>query len=135
MANAGMAPAEPSAAVGFGDDSHGSFLRSRCDLLGVEVRLEDHFSADRVPGGRPGWYQVLGEPGTEGAPQPIVGEPRLGPMDRPSEIRDFLTSRRARVTPEQAGVPTFAGVRRVPGLRREEVAHAARDQRRLLQPA
>jgi transcriptional regulator with XRE-family HTH domain len=46
-------------------------------------------------------------------------------MDRSSEIRDFLTSRRARVTPEQAGVPTFAGVRRVPGLRREEVAHAA----------
>jgi transcriptional regulator with XRE-family HTH domain len=46
-------------------------------------------------------------------------------MDRASEIRDFLTSRRARVTPDQAGVPTFAGVRRVPGLRREEVAHAA----------
>lgn len=46
-------------------------------------------------------------------------------MDRSSEIRDFLTSRRARITPEQAGVPTFAGVRRVPGLRREEVAHAA----------
>jgi transcriptional regulator with XRE-family HTH domain len=46
-------------------------------------------------------------------------------MDQSSEIRDFLTSRRARVSPEQAGVPTFAGVRRVPGLRREEVAHAA----------
>ena len=46
-------------------------------------------------------------------------------MDRSSEIRDFLTSRRARVTPEQAGVPAFAGVRRVPGLRREELAHAA----------
>ncbi len=46
-------------------------------------------------------------------------------MDRASEIRDFLTSRRARITPEQAGVPTFAGIRRVPGLRREEVAHAA----------
>jgi transcriptional regulator with XRE-family HTH domain len=46
-------------------------------------------------------------------------------MDWSSEIRDFLTSRRARVTPEQAGVPAFAGVRRVPGLRREEVAHAA----------
>jgi len=46
-------------------------------------------------------------------------------MDRSSEIRDFLTSRRGRITPEQAGVPTFNGVRRVPGLRREEVAHAA----------
>jgi transcriptional regulator with XRE-family HTH domain len=37
------------------------------------------------------------------------------------EIREFLTSRRARVTPEQAGLPSY-GSRRVPGLRREEVA-------------
>ena len=43
-------------------------------------------------------------------------------MDPKSEIREFLISRRARVTPEQAGLPTFAGARRVPGLRREEVA-------------
>jgi hypothetical protein len=38
------------------------------------------------------------------------------------EIREFLTSRRARITPEQAGLPTYGGNRRVPGLRREEVA-------------
>jgi transcriptional regulator with XRE-family HTH domain len=37
------------------------------------------------------------------------------------EIREFLTSRRARITPEQAGLRSF-GSRRVPGLRREEVA-------------
>ena len=37
------------------------------------------------------------------------------------EIREFLTSRRARITPEQAGLPTSAR-RRVAGLRREEVA-------------
>jgi transcriptional regulator with XRE-family HTH domain len=45
-------------------------------------------------------------------------------MDRRTEIRDFLTSRRARITPEQAGlrVSPLAGVRRVAGLRREEVA-------------
>jgi transcriptional regulator with XRE-family HTH domain len=41
------------------------------------------------------------------------------------EIRDFLTTRRARISPQQAGVPTFLGTRRVPGLRREEVAHLA----------
>ncbi|MDX3099208.1 helix-turn-helix transcriptional regulator, partial [Nonomuraea angiospora] len=41
--------------------------------------------------------------------------------DNRSEIRDFLASRRARITPEQAGLPT-SGRRRVPGLRREEVA-------------
>jgi transcriptional regulator with XRE-family HTH domain len=37
------------------------------------------------------------------------------------EIREFLTSRRARITPEQAGLRSY-GPRRVPGLRREEVA-------------
>ena len=37
------------------------------------------------------------------------------------EIRDFLANRRARITPAQAGLPTSAR-RRVPGLRREEVA-------------
>ncbi len=42
-------------------------------------------------------------------------------MDTKSEIREFLTSRRGRVTPEQAGLPSY-GARRVPGLRREEVA-------------
>lgn len=39
-----------------------------------------------------------------------------------SEIRDFLATRRARLRPEQAGVPIISGRRRVPGLRREEVA-------------
>src|SRR3954447_14640163 len=40
-----------------------------------------------------------------------------------AEIREFLTTRRARITPEQAGLPTYGGDRRrVPGLRREEAA-------------
>jgi transcriptional regulator with XRE-family HTH domain len=38
------------------------------------------------------------------------------------EIREFLTSRRANITPDQAGLPVYGGQRRVPGLRREEVA-------------
>lgn len=46
-------------------------------------------------------------------------------MDNRNEIREFLTSRRARITPEQAGLPVFGGTRRVPGLRREEVAMLA----------
>ncbi|MBK1787148.1 helix-turn-helix domain-containing protein [Prauserella cavernicola] len=37
-------------------------------------------------------------------------------------IRDFLSSRRARITPEQAGLPAYGNRRRVAGLRREEVA-------------
>ncbi|MHA7306510.1 helix-turn-helix domain-containing protein [Arthrobacter sp. TMN-49] len=43
-------------------------------------------------------------------------------MNNRNEIREFLASRRAKLTPEQAGLPTFGGIRRVPGLRREEVS-------------
>jgi transcriptional regulator with XRE-family HTH domain len=43
-------------------------------------------------------------------------------VDNRNEIRDFLTSRRARITPDQAGLPAYGGNRRVAGLRREEVA-------------
>src|ERR1700737_653205 len=41
------------------------------------------------------------------------------------ELREFLRSRRARVTPAAAGLPSRLGARRVPGLRREEVAQLA----------
>ncbi|WP_091076308.1 helix-turn-helix domain-containing protein [Microlunatus sagamiharensis] len=46
-------------------------------------------------------------------------------MDSRSEMREFLVSRRARLTPEEVGLPDFGGRRRVPGLRREEVALVA----------
>lgn len=46
-------------------------------------------------------------------------------MEMHGEIRDFLMSRRARVSPEQAGLPFVGGDRRVAGLRREEVAMLA----------
>ncbi len=46
-------------------------------------------------------------------------------MDPRNEIREFLTSRRARITPQQAGLPVFGGTRRVLGLRREEAAMLA----------
>ncbi|MFF3677639.1 hypothetical protein ACFYYS_27150 [Streptomyces sp. NPDC002120] len=42
-------------------------------------------------------------------------------MDRSSEISEFLRTRRARITPDQAGLAPAAGPRHVPGLRREEV--------------
>jgi transcriptional regulator with XRE-family HTH domain len=42
--------------------------------------------------------------------------------DARDEVREFLSSRRARITPEQAGLPVYGGNRRVSGLRREEVA-------------
>ena len=71
-----------------------------------------------------GWeslsFQVLtGPPGAAGT------EHTLEVMDNRNEIRDFLTSRRARITPEQAGLPAYGANRRVAGLRREEVAMLA----------
>ena len=46
-------------------------------------------------------------------------------MDTQGVVREFLASRRARITPEQAGLPSFGGTRRVAGLRRAEVAMLA----------
>jgi transcriptional regulator with XRE-family HTH domain len=46
-------------------------------------------------------------------------------VDSRSEIREFLASRRARIPPVQVGVETSGGKRRVPGLRRAEVAQLA----------
>ena len=45
-------------------------------------------------------------------------------MNAANDIAEFLASRRAKITPEQAGLPSY-GQRRVPGLRREEVASLA----------
>jgi len=43
-------------------------------------------------------------------------------VDLRAQVREFLSTRRARITPEQAGLPAYGGNRRVKGLRREEVA-------------
>jgi transcriptional regulator with XRE-family HTH domain len=43
-------------------------------------------------------------------------------MDHRNEVREFLVTRRNRITPDQAGLPAYGSNRRVPGLRREEVA-------------
>ncbi|WP_369166882.1 helix-turn-helix transcriptional regulator [Streptomyces sp. R28] len=46
-------------------------------------------------------------------------------MEQNAELGDFLRTRRARLSPDDAGVAPGGGVRRVPGLRREEVARLA----------
>ncbi|MFI6688956.1 helix-turn-helix transcriptional regulator [Streptomyces sp. NPDC050485] len=46
-------------------------------------------------------------------------------MDRSREIADFLRTRRAGLTPDKAGLPDDGRARRVPGLRRDEVARLA----------
>jgi transcriptional regulator with XRE-family HTH domain len=44
-------------------------------------------------------------------------------VDTRTELREFLASRRARLSPQEAGVPLYGGRRRVPGLRRDELAN------------
>ncbi|MET7986396.1 MULTISPECIES: helix-turn-helix transcriptional regulator [unclassified Streptomyces] len=59
-------------------------------------------------------------------------QPSVGPageaahsLDRRAELSEFLRSRRARLKPEDVGMPDFGRHRRVPGLRREELAQLA----------
>ncbi|KOG31561.1 helix-turn-helix domain-containing protein [Streptomyces resistomycificus] len=52
------------------------------------------------------------------------GEEVTPGLDRRAELKEFLRSRRARLRPEDVGLPTY-GRRRVPGLRREELAQLA----------
>ena len=62
------------------------------------------------------------DPGTGRASHLGGGRRSIAVVDNRNEIRQFLASRRARITPQQAGLPAFGGNRRVAGLRREEVA-------------
>ncbi len=62
------------------------------------------------------------DPGNDRASQRGPGRCSVVGVDSRNEIRDFLASRRARITPERAGLPAYGGNRRVTGLRREEVA-------------
>lgn len=61
--------------------------------------------------------QVLPAPSLISCPRRSVER-----VDNRTEVREFLSSRRARLKPEQAGLPAYGSNRRVPGLRREEVA-------------
>ena len=63
-----------------------------------------------------------GIPGTGSTPIAGAGDRSLAGVDSSNDIREFLATRRARITPQQAGLATYGGRRRVPGLRREEVA-------------
>ncbi|MER6288149.1 helix-turn-helix domain-containing protein [Streptomyces sviceus] len=51
--------------------------------------------------------------------------PGRGSLDRRAELSEFLRTRRARLKPEDVGLPDFGRHRRVPGLRREELAQLA----------
>ena len=53
------------------------------------------------------------------------GSVSVAHMATQKDVQQFLTALRARITPEKAGLTVFGGERRVPGLRREEVAQLA----------
>jgi transcriptional regulator with XRE-family HTH domain len=57
-------------------------------------------------------------------PEPVHG-PAAGALDSRAELSEFLRTRRARLKPEDVGLPDFGRYRRVPGLRREELAQLA----------
>ncbi|MFG2437106.1 helix-turn-helix domain-containing protein [Streptomyces sp. NPDC048508] len=59
--------------------------------------------------------------------QPSVGSAGEAglPLDRRAELSEFLRTRRARLKPQDVGMPDFGRHRRVPGLRREELAQLA----------
>src|SRR3954466_7114222 len=77
--------------------------------------------APPAPGsaGRSGYRQCLPPA------RPAAYRERVSTTDLSAEIREFLSTRRARITPEQAGLPAYGRNRRVKGLRREEVAMLA----------
>ncbi|MBW8792328.1 MAG: helix-turn-helix domain-containing protein [Streptomyces sp.] len=63
----------------------------------------------------------------EDQPQPSAATPAPASptLDRRAELSEFLRTRRARLRPSDVGLPDFGRHRRVPGLRREELAQLA----------
>src|SRR5690349_24047423 len=80
----------------------------------------------QAPGNRrPSWWRshcwsVYRQPTTDPGQSTYRGG-----VDNRAEVRDFLTTRRARLTPQRAGLTAFSLNRRVPGLKRSEVADLA----------
>src|SRR4051812_33513722 len=129
-ASAGRAPALPGAATSAAD--------RRAETAVVDIRVLSR----EQRGGAPRWQRRPGRRITEETPAcarlpgPVKAGPGRTPLaferpvawavvDNRAEMRDFLASRRAKITPERAGLTLYGRNRRVPGLRREEVAQLA----------
>ena len=85
-------------------------------LLGVGSgigRVQSTIRASPEEDTRGGWYcQCLPRAAGRAYPADVSDQ----------EIREFLASRRAKISPERAGLARYGSKRRVPGLRRDEVA-------------
>src|SRR3954454_6491793 len=129
-------PAPPGAMTRPNSSSTGGFLKAGIrPLAGFDPAglVEDGCTHDHALCPRSSDPKGPCERGTGKAPQrgrapsTVVTEADRGKtntVDAASDIAEFLTTRRARITPEHAGLPSY-GKRRVPGLRREEVASLA----------
>ncbi|MDG4857797.1 helix-turn-helix transcriptional regulator [Streptomyces sp. T-3] len=70
--------------------------------------------------------QEQSAPGAAGSPGAPGGSGPADPtLDRRAELSEFLRTRRARLKPADVGLPDYGHRRRVPGLRREELAQLA----------
>jgi len=65
------------------------------------------------------------QPSHTSQPRPGPAGDTGQPLDRRAELSEFLRTRRARLKPEDVGLPDYGRHRRVPGLRREELAQLA----------
>src|SRR5215218_2979693 len=88
------------------------------DVCGCDVAANPSKPHPAGPGESPSKRVLTEHPSTR------VARRTVDDMDNRAEVRDFLVSRRAKITPQQAGIPDI-GRRRVPGLRRGEVATLA----------
>src|SRR3954463_2946817 len=80
--------------------------------------------APREPAGGGGWQgRSIRVPA--GPPLRFPAGRSVDVVDNRTEVREFLSTRRAKLTPDKAGLPMYGTRRRVPGLRREEVAQLA----------
>jgi hypothetical protein len=75
--------------------------------------LQSQETADPTIGGDPV------ETGTGRTSSTSGGGRSVKRMDLRDDIREFLGSRRERISPDRAGLPAYGGNRRVKGLRRE----------------
>ena len=83
---------------------------------------------DRAEGGQGERHPGGGHPGCDAPSRSAVGGTALcqhRSVGRKNELGDFLKACRARRQPADLGIPVGAGVRRTPGLRREEISAAA----------
>src|SRR3989440_703864 len=97
-------------------------IRASSSLVHVAIGIAHQVATARTPRGTRKTPHVPAVPGNARTSQAGPGPRSVDGVDSRSEIRDFLTTRRARITPERAGLPAYGGTRRVAGLRREEVA-------------